>query len=428
MNLVLLSGGNPYDGSSGLVYDMYKSFKDKGHSVVLITNYYDIKFEPGIKSVYGKYASIMHIWSTKIRNKLARKTNPNYYMISLHENHNYIRTKKVLNHINFKVDAFLYLFPHHFLNSRNLYELNQDTGAPIFVMPMDMANFTGGCHYANNCEGYKHSCGICPGIYSQKQKDITYKNIIYKKKYISKTNVYTLGNQWSSEHIKQSSIYKDKPNFNLNILINESIFKPGDNNEARKIFNIPIYKKIILFAAASVREKRKGLSYLMDSLNILHKEISKAEGEKIGIAIAGNIETEILQSIPFDTYLLGYLNSKTELPLAYQMADVFVSPSIQDAGPMMVVQSMMCGTPVIAFEMGNAFDYIIDGETGYKVPLYDTIILKEKIISLLQLPKEEKHKMSIKCREIGLSKSSSDMFEKKFISIFKTTKNNPNQN
>ena len=105
------------------------------------------------------------------------------------------------------------------------------------------------------------------------------------------------------------------------------------------------------------------------------------------------------------------------------MADVFVSPSIQDAGPMMVAQSMMCGTPVVAFEMGNAVDYIQNGKTGYSVSLGDSKKLEEGIRKVLLKTTDEKELMARQCRELALSKSSYKAFEKDLINCFLKYKN-----
>ena len=68
---------------------------------------------------------------------------------------------------------------------------------------------------------------------------------------------------------------------------------------------------------------------------------------------------------------MGYVHSEIELVLSYQAADVFACPSMQDAGPMMVSQAMLCGTPVIAFDMGIVPELITSGENGYVARLGD---------------------------------------------------------
>jgi len=419
LRIVLLSGSNPYHNAGIVAYDIYKSLKKQGHTVILLTRNYDERFESGIQSIYGKTESRFRNLLQKVAFRLGakRRMDPAYYMHSLNEKQKYIPTKKLLKKISLNPDLFVYLFPHGFLNARNLYELNVQTGTPVCVMPMDMAQFTGGCHYANSCEGFMHQCGSCPGLYSKKADDLTYKNLIYKAKFTSQTDLYTISNTWTSDLIKKSTVYSGKPNYHINIVIDETIYCPGEKMEARNLFSIPAGKKIIFFGATSVHEKRKGIIYLVEAINMLYNELDSSERSHIGIAIAGKISEEVKDLFPFDVYTLGHLTHDL-LPKAFQMADVFVSPSIQDAGPMMVIQSMMCGTPVIAFEMGNAIDYIFDNITGYRIPIYNTQKLKEGIHKLLSKTDFEKKEMSVQCRQLALNKSSYNAFAQDFISDF----------
>ncbi len=434
LNILLLSGVNPYNDSGIWAYDIYNSLTQKGHSVLLLTQNHDNRFKPGIESISGKRKWNPKIkslqgkweWFTRLLTKKINfhlnkdnKRNPDFYMSILNDKMYHIPTEAIMSHITTKPDVIIYLFPHDFLDSRNLYELNYITNAPVFVIPVDMASFTGGCHYANDCENYKFKCGCCPGLYSSKIKDSTYKNLAYKKQYIQKANVHALGNTWTMSALKQSWLYHDKPCHYIDVVINDSHYRPGDKESANKQFSIPTDKKIIFFGASFLENKRKGLSYLIKALNQLYEELSEQERNEIGIAIAGNSSTGIDKLFRFEVFLLGHL-SHLQLPYAYQMADVFTSPSIQDAGPMMVIQSMMCGTPVVAFEMGNAIDFIIDGKTGFKAPLYNTEAFKTGIHSILSKTEEEKEKMSTGCREIAMQKSSYDSFEQIFTSIYET--------
>ena len=436
INILLLSGVNPYTDSGIWAYDIYKSLTQKGHSVLLLTQNHDERFEAGIESISGKqkwksgaesfrarceWLYRLFIRKISYHSNKNKKRNPDFYMSILNEKKHHIPTEAILSHIRTKIDAIIYLFPHDFLDSKNLYELNRITNAPVFVMPVDMASFTGGCHYANNCENYKQHCGCCPGLYSSKATDSTYKNLTYKKQFIQKTNIHTLGNSWTINALEQSYLYNDKPNHYLDVVVDDSHYCPGNKQLAKEQFSIPNDKKIIFFGASFLENKRKGLAYLVDALNQLYDEISEEERNEIGIAIAGNSGSGIDKLFSFEVFLLGHL-SHQQLPDAYRMADVFTSPSTQDAGPMMVIQSMMCGTPVVAFEMGNALDFIIDGKTGFKAPLYDTESLKKGIYSILTKTEPEKEEIAAQCREIAMKKSSYDSFEQIFTSVYEAAK------
>ena len=119
--------------------------------------------------------------------------------------------------------------------------------------------------------------------------------------------------------------------------------------------------------------------------------------------IAGHGVDGFTNEIPFDYTYVGYLSVDHDLPEAFRAADVFVCPSIEDSGPMMINQSIMSGTPVAAFEMGVALDLVHTGETGYRAKLRDSSDLARGIHEILSLPERDFEKMRMNCRDYGLS-------------------------
>lgn len=425
MNILILTGSNPFINAGIAAYDIYNSLSLKGHKVVLLTRYYDERFDNNMFSIYNKFESIFDSLYSRIQNKISKKikTDSKFYMHSINYKKNFINSDRIISKIENKIDFILYAFPHHFLTDKNLFELNQHYKCPVLVMPADLAQITGGCHYCNDCTGYTAMCGNCPGLYSKNENDITRQIMLYKTNYVQKTNSVILCNNWQKEYILKSSLYVNKNKFCAHVVINENTFSPGNKKELRANHNIPLNCKLIFFGAAYLNDKRKGLSYLIDALNEINTELTETEKQNTALLIAGNVNDELLKNLPLRTYQLGHLNHN-KLADAYRMADVFVSPSIMDAGPMMVAQAMMCGTPVVAFEMGNAKDYIINGKTGYICKIANPISLKEGIINILCLPDNARIEMSQNCRNQALSLSSYNSFATNMDNIFRTIKTN----
>ena len=60
---------------------------------------------------------------------------------------------------------------------------------------------------------------------------------------------------------------------------------------------------------------------------------------------------------------LGPVDRKT-LDMAYKAASVFVCPSLEDSGPLMVSEALVAGTPIVGFKTGILPDLIVPFETG----------------------------------------------------------------
>jgi glycosyltransferase involved in cell wall biosynthesis len=59
--------------------------------------------------------------------------------------------------------------------------------------------------------------------------------------------------------------------------------------------------------------------------------------------------------------------------------DVFVLPSIVEGRALVQQEAMACGLPVIATKNAGADDAILDGETGFLVPIRSPSAIAEKI-------------------------------------------------
>jgi glycosyltransferase involved in cell wall biosynthesis len=135
----------------------------------------------------------------------------------------------------------------------------------------------------------------------------------------------------------------------------------------------------------------------------------------------------MLEKIPFPVVFTGYITDDLTLSKAYQSADLFVSTSIQDSGPMMVNESIMCGTPVVAFEVGVVPDLVKDGVSGYRVPVMDTAALSKNMAKVLELNKQERNELELSTYTFAHNLTSFNIFNKNFEKDFELRKNLINQ-
>ena len=66
--------------------------------------------------------------------------------------------------------------------------------------------------------------------------------------------------------------------------------------------------------------------------------------------------------------------------------DIFVHPTLADAFPLVVLEAMQHGMPVVSTEVGGIPDIVVEGETGFVVPPADAESLATRIEQLLGDP------------------------------------------
>ncbi|MCC6174635.1 MAG: glycosyltransferase [Chloroflexi bacterium] len=77
---------------------------------------------------------------------------------------------------------------------------------------------------------------------------------------------------------------------------------------------------------------------------------------------------------------------QSRLPLYYRAADVTVMPSTYESFGLVAVESLACGTPVVASRVGGLATIVRDGENGALVPWRDPHLFADRIGSILSNP------------------------------------------
>jgi glycosyltransferase involved in cell wall biosynthesis len=161
---------------------------------------------------------------------------------------------------------------------------------------------------------------------------------------------------------------------------------PVDMNQFRPIATKDLDHPRILFTA-DMGDIRKGAILLLRSWPIVRRKYPEARLIFAGpFGLSGEIFTmDLLQFLPtlglneedrehIEILGAGQLGS---LPRLYSEAAVTVLPSIQEAFGMVLIESLACGTPVVASSFGGPAEIIDDPRIGLTVPLYSLNDIRE---------------------------------------------------
>ena len=250
-----------------------------------------------------------------------------------------------------------------FLNLSSMEKLMQ-LNKPVVIVMHDMWAITGGCHHSFTCAKYISGCGNCPILPGQKEKDLSFREFNKKLKLYSKyENLFFVSpSRWLFDCAKKSMLTRDKPVFCIPNALDGTTYKPFEKSVAKRILNIDPEETIIAFGAVAIDSPYKGLSFLLEALQLLHKQDLK----KTSVLIFGsNYNKKIADAIPFKTRFMGHLTDDYAMVLMYNSADVLVVPSLADNLPTVVMEALSCGTPVVGFHVGGIPDLIDHLKNGY---------------------------------------------------------------
>lgn len=398
--ILLLSTGD-VNGAYEALYRLAKMFHNQGHQVALVVKY-KTKFDSFIvlytNPVSTQKVSILERVVKKIAKKMYWlpqkqhiKFDVDYDFISVDEMIENINAQAVIYQIGFIPDFIYSGMTDHFMNSTDILHLQQLTKANVFNITVDMNHFTGGCHFAWDCEGYINGCDVCPAIKSEFGKDRARINFQTKLTNAHKGNFKIIaGSGWTLKQAKESKIYKNQETFyNCNSLIDTSVFNTQNKKIAKQIFNLNEDTFYILMGCQNSNNTRKGFNYLLEALQILNSNLDSNQKSKIKVLLVSRLNNIHFDTIPFEKEYIEYINDYRLLSLLYQASDVFVNSSIEDSGPMMVSEALACGTPVVGFDMGVVHNMVETGVNGYKAILKNAADLAQGIQYVFTLDKSE---------------------------------------
>jgi D-inositol-3-phosphate glycosyltransferase len=146
------------------------------------------------------------------------------------------------------------------------------------------------------------------------------------------------------------------------------LFLPRETQQARIQLGLDIRKPLLLFVGRL--DPFKGPDLLLYSVAQMKEEAHVAI---VGGKLSGDKEVKVLQELARDlkidqrVHFFG-ARPRHEMPLFYNAADVTVVPSYHESFGLAAVESLACGTPVVATRAGGLTTTVQDGKTGFLVP------------------------------------------------------------
>ncbi|MBK1720385.1 glycosyltransferase family 4 protein [Thiocystis violacea] len=289
-------------------------------------------------------------------------------------------------------------------------------GKKLFWTLHDMNPFTGGCHYAQDCRRYEQGCHHCPQLGpGSDDRDLVREIWILKRDHYDALNLTVITpSRWLGQCSQNSLLLGRFPHRVIPYGLDLEEYFPLEPAQARQQLGLPQDAHVILFGASEVGDYRKGFDLFRNAIDSL-AQLTKNKPQGIILAAFGQSGDLDSLKTPYRFHALGHLDTASQLRAAYSAANVFVIPTREDNLPNTVLESMACGTPVVAFDLGGLPDMIIHRQTGYLAPFPDVEEMARGIDWIIQ---QGAASFQQRCREHALQHYSLSKQAERYMALY----------
>jgi glycosyltransferase involved in cell wall biosynthesis len=325
------------------------------------------------------------------------------------EQHPFYQDAEILNFHNLHSGYFNYLA---------LPKLTREK--PAILTLHDMWSFTGHCSYSYDCDRWKTGCGKCP--YPETYPSIKFDNTRIEWKL--KHRVYDQSNltivapsRWLVDQAKAGLLSR----FDVHHIpygIDTEAYQPLEPAHCRSLLGIPQDKKVLMFAAFLIGDTRKGSDVLVKALRALPASL---KSDVLLLTIGTGSET-LSEVVGMPTVNLGHVSHDRLKAIAYSAADLFLLPTRADNLPLVLQESLACGTPMVSFKVGGVPDVVRHQVTGYLASPNDAADLSQGIVELLE-DQNLRDQMRQNSRAIALAEYRLQQQADRYIELYRTLLN-----
>ncbi len=313
----------------------------------------------------------------------------------------------------------------HWINQGmfSLHQLGQIiTSGKIVVWTLhDMWPITGVCHHARECNQYQSHCVKCPYLaYSFLPRDLSF-GVFNKKKrlYLPYSLTFVGCSEWIAQEARKSALTKNQKTVSIPNPIPIDVYQPKEQLPAREKLDLPLNKKLLLFGAVNVSDRRKGFEPFVKACYEL-KDKGYTQ-EELGIVVVGRNADQLKGVSPFPVFSMGYVDSAEQIVDIYNAVDLYVTSSLEENLPNMIMEAMACGTPCVGFDVGGIPEMIDHQDNGYIATYGDATDLAVGIEWVLQ--KVEEKSLGEKVRKKVVNSYSEEIVTSSYIELYETLLN-----
>lgn len=212
--------------------------------------------------------------------------------------------------------------------------------------------------------------------------------------------------RWLRDQVRRSML-ADKDVHLIYNGVDTDLFRPRHRAESRQRLGLPQDGTVALFVGKRGNFERKGGSFFGQLLE--SPESAGARFVTVGGVGGGGS----------NWHSLPHLTDAAEMAAVYGACDVLVYPTLDDNCPLVVLEAMASGLPVLAFAVGGVPELVEDGVTGWMTPARDGEAFASRFGAFLELGAEARQAVAAAARRRAVERFSLDEMVESYIALYR---------
>lgn len=315
---------------------------------------YDSRMLVGFKKCESEYSWAFDLAPDLSKQEEYRQTGRLFYEFQGSHalpSHNWVHSADILHLHNLHGSYF---------NPNSLIALSQTR--PIIWTLHDMQALTGHCAHSFECDRWILGCGNCPHLGTEPALPVDTSALLWrdKKSIYSRSRLHIVTpSQWLKNKVERS-ILNEHPVEVIYNGIDTKVFRTFRKEDIRAKFKIPQNAFVIGSAAhgGANSNQWKGGSDIQEVLDALWLLIP----DMVFLNIGGQLGTGNHNFVN-----TGHIDDENVIAQLYACLDVFIYTPVADNCPLVVLEALACGVPIVSFEVGGIPELVRHAKEGFLI-------------------------------------------------------------
>lgn len=324
----------------------------------------------------------------------------------------YQGSHQLVNHPAINCADILHLHNLHgwYFNPFSLPAISREK--PVIWTLHDMQAITGHCAHSFDCDKWKTGCFGCPYLGTEVALSIdTSAQLLRDKKQIYDHSCLQIvaPSEWLKNKVEKS-VLKNHPVELVYNGIDTRTFRAYEKSEARRRLGIPdeCFAVGAVAHTGAFHNPWKGARFMQAALESLWQK--RKDVLFVNIGAPKPARNSRIICIP-------HIDDEADLAQAYSALDLFLYTPVADNCPLVLLEALSCGLPVVSFATGGVPELVLNGKNGFLVKTGDVASLVRATEALLYNP-QLREQFAAGARDWAVRKFDQDSMYRNYLRLY----------